>query len=241
MADDLANAARILSRAASRLASSSSAESSPSFSSRAPEATSRTDDELRTLFPHHFTSSSRRWENPGTSSRSSRKRRRAGAQIPKCKEITRKFICLADKEQSETPDSEEHRELLMAGLGEAKIAVPEESSEKDVRELLIKTFPKLKDAGGFELMYVETRKRELRLIPPGLNGLPMKYLVSFVGQGKIFVRPIQQDLLLESSEPPTKVIQKETCRKCLATLDVNAMREHYSVCSKMDGMYCFDE
>ena len=36
------------------------------------------------------------------------------------KEIIRKFVCLSDKEQLETPDAEEQRELLMVGLGETK-------------------------------------------------------------------------------------------------------------------------
>ena len=71
-------------------------------------------------------------------------------------------MCLADKEQYDVPDREEQRELLVAGLGEVKVAVPENAKEKDVRDLLTEIFPKLKDSGGFELMYVESRSKELQ-------------------------------------------------------------------------------
>ena len=43
-----------------------------------------------------------------------------GGKDQKCKIIIRKFLCLSDKDQSETPDAEEQRELLIAGLGEAR-------------------------------------------------------------------------------------------------------------------------
>ena len=104
---------------------------------------------------------------------------------------------MSDKDQSETPDAEEQRELLMTGLKEVKISVPKESNEMEIRDLIMETYPKLIDAGGFELVYAEPRKRDLRIITPGPNGLTIKYIVSFIGQGKIFVRPIQENLLLE--------------------------------------------
>ena len=42
----------------------------------------------------------------------------------KRKEIIRKFVCLSDKEQLETPDAEKQQELLMVGLGETKSLLP---------------------------------------------------------------------------------------------------------------------
>ena len=53
-----------------------------------------------------------------------------------------------------------------------------------IRDLVIETFPKLMDAGGFELMYAEPWKRDLRIIPPGPNGLTIKYFVSLIGRSK---------------------------------------------------------
>ena len=69
MADDLANAARILSRAAERLTKqvSNTVESNPRSSVAAPVAaspsredeSSRMEEELKSLFPHHFHQPSR--------------------------------------------------------------------------------------------------------------------------------------------------------------------------------------
>lgn len=242
MADDLVQVARMLSRAAERL--TTNIENSPSSSEASPAATvtptdsSRMDRELGTLFPHHFQPSSSR-NYASNFPRKSRKRKasEASSKAKKGKAIVRKFICLSDKDQSETPDAEEQRELLMAGLGETKIFVPEESNEPEIRDLIMETFPRLQGAGGFELMYAEPRKRDLNVIPPGPNGLTMKYLATFVGQGKIYVRPIQEDLALESSPLVQMNVQvkKERCKRCLALLDVYALREHYATCSKQEN------
>lgn len=242
MADELANAARILSRAAERLGSRSSAspqsECSSNENSVASSSTSSSNpsvsNEVSRLFPHHFQrdSSSSNWR-PSTSKK---RKRTPAAKATKSKLIVRKFVCLSDKDQVETPDSEETRELLLAGLGETKLSVPEEATEIEIREVVMKTFPKLREAGGFEFMYSEPRKRELKVIPPGPSGLTMKFLVSFIGQGKVFVRPIQQDL---DCTPPfeTTMVQKETCKRCLVTLDVYSLRKHHAICSKINSKY----
>ena len=85
-------------------------------------------------------------------------------------------------------------------------------------------------------MYAEPRKRDLRIIPPGPNGLTMKYLVSFIGQ-KIFMRPIQENLLLEnpSHAQVKELVHKERCKRCMVLLDVHALREHYTACSKQNN------
>ena len=212
------------------LTSSSTTSVVPSTSS------SRAHSELQTLFPHHFTSNSRS-ASCNRNRSNSRKRKRNAQQSgtnnckSKTKTITRKFVCLADKEQYDVPDREEQRELLVAGLGEVKVAMAENSKEKDVRDLLTEIFPKLKDSGGFELMYVESRSRELLVIPPGPDGLSMTYIASFIGQGKIYIRPIQQDLPL-NDDGASPVTQKEECKNCHAMVNLITLREHYEQCRK---------
>ena len=39
--------------------------------------------------------------------------------------LTRKFVCLSDKDQQEVPECEEMRELLIHGLGEVKVTITE--------------------------------------------------------------------------------------------------------------------
>jgi hypothetical protein len=154
----------------------------------------------------------------------------------KAKSLTRKFVCLADKEQVEAPDREEQRNLLVAGLGEVKVAIPEDANENNVRDLLIETFPKVEESGGFELMYAETRSRDLLVIPPGPDGLSTKYLASFIGQGKIYIRPIQQDLPL-NEDMSTVVTRQEECRNCHAMIDLVCLRDHHEICTQdKEGM-----
>eukprot|EP00794_Sanderia_malayensis_P021142 gene21142-23220_t len=256
MAEDLGNAARLLSRVASRL-SGSELPTSP-----APQETVATDaaTELRNLFPHQFrpfasssSSSSAFFNNnrPRPSGVFSRPNSRKRKKKQTVKEIVRRFVCLADKNQEESPDAEEHRKLLAAGLGEMKVSLPEDSVEKGVRDLLNHAFPKLKSAGGFEFMYVETQSRELKVMPPGPNGITMRYLVSFIGQGKVFIRPIQENLLGDDnfeSQPkeeqrsgPFDPPQREMCNKCMKIMDIHELRSHNMNCGRDDKREDFDD
>ena len=67
---------------------------------------------------------------------------------------TQKFICLASKDMRRVPGSiGEKEELIEAGLGEKSVFIPDvECSAQEFKETLITEFPKLADAGGFELM-----------------------------------------------------------------------------------------
>ena len=112
------------SRAAERL--TTNIESSPSTSQPAV-ATAATDNgpgrfqrELSTLFPHHFQPTGSHSASFNKPQRSVKCKASETTTKTNRKEIIRKFVCLSDKEQLETPDAEEQRELLMVGLGETK-------------------------------------------------------------------------------------------------------------------------
>ena len=231
---DLTSAAGLLNRVTLRLSSSTErnhGNRGVQGASAGVEAGS-VRGELRTLFPHHFGSATGTVSNRSQihlqASSGSRKRKEPAQ---KCKEIVRKCVCLADKEQADAPDCEEHRQLLMAGLGEMELSVPEEAEESDIRAVLVANFPKLEFAGGFELMYSESRSRELKLIPPGPQGLTMKYLVSFIGQGKVYIRPIQENLPLEHKESKLESHgQREMCNNCMEMIHLHKLMEHYLKC-----------
>ena len=55
-------------------------------------------------------------------------------------------------------------------------------------------FPQLKEAGGYELLRVGTRSRNLELIPIPPGGYTAQYLKEVVQQAKVYIRPIQADL-----------------------------------------------
>ena len=109
-----------------------------------------------------------------------------------------KVVCLSDKNASRVPCSLAEREVLVqAGLGEQKVVVPDiECSSLEFRRVLVTAFPKLGACGGFDLLRCITNSRELEVISPEVSQ-SAKLLKSVVGNGKIFIRPIQQNLNLK--------------------------------------------
>lgn len=86
-------------------------------------------------------------------------------------------------------------------------------------------------------MYVESRSKELLFIPLGPDGLSMTHIASFIGQGKIYIRPIQQDLPL-NDDGASPVTQKEECKNWHAMIDLISLREHYKQCrTNNEGLF----
>ena len=74
-----------------------------------------------------------------------------------------------------------------------------EANAHDISSELSFHFPKLKSAGGFELM--KTQEGGGKLLSPiqvPQTGYSATYLKSVVHDAKIYIRPLQQDLSLES-------------------------------------------
>lgn len=63
-------------------------------------------------------------------------------------------MCLAKRESSSVPDSQERAALILSGLGEKKIQLDEYSEWPEIYEELMFQYPKLKESGGFELLRV---------------------------------------------------------------------------------------
>ena len=62
------------------------------------------------------------------------------------------FVCLSNSSQDTIPDGEERAALQIAGLGEKKISFCTLSDAQDIYHDLLFHFPKLSEAGGFELL-----------------------------------------------------------------------------------------
>ena len=87
-------------------------------------------------------------------------------------------------------------ELISAGLGEKKIMIPDVScSCKEFQNTLINEFPKLEDAGGFELLRCIPNSKTLEKMSPSVSTSP-KMLKGVIGSGRIYIRPLQRDLCL---------------------------------------------
>ena len=85
---------------------------------------------------------------------------------------------------------------LLLGLGKKNVSLLEDGDSEDICWELMDAFPKLKDAGGYELLRVVDRGRSLEVIPLPEDGYTVPYLKDVVQQAKIYIRPIQRDLSL---------------------------------------------
>ena len=84
--------------------------------------------------------------------------------------------------------------LLEAGLGERKISFPDmDCGPEEYCQKLYQTFPKLREAGGFEMMRCYSNSRLLELIAPSALQSP-RATHDRVGRSKVYIRPIQKDL-----------------------------------------------
>lgn len=70
-------------------------------------------------------------------------------------------------------------------------------------EFILASYPKLRDAGGFELLKISgtTRNRHLSLIPCPNQGYTVTYLkdpVLLVNHSIIYIRPLQRNLNMDN-------------------------------------------
>ena len=122
-----------------------------------------------------------------------RGRNTSGKTLSKKKKIpkwTHTFICLSSPKQTSIPDGNEREKLKLAGLGEMSICLNLCAEAWEIKEELLFTFPKLNNAGGFELLRVaECGGRMLDVIAMPKGGFTVTYLKAVVHSAKIYVRP----------------------------------------------------
>ena len=88
--------------------------------------------------------------------------------------------------------------VIKAGLGPKKIPFLDFGEPFEFHAEIISAFPKLHNAGGYELLRTKQHNtRELFVISPQSGGYTAEYLRRIVGQAKVFIRPIQKDLSLD--------------------------------------------
>ena len=131
------------------------------------------------------------------------------------KEISTKFFCLANTTQEDVPNNDEKQQLLVAGLGKKKVTLQSNSAPSNFVAAIKETYPKLTDSGGYEFMYAKASSRQLSIIDERENGYTIEFLKRFVGQGRVYIRPIQLE---------------EICNHCMNIFPMNKLREHLYLC-----------
>ena len=119
-----------------------------------------------------------------------------------------KLVCLALKGVKRIPVTAAEREILMAsGLGEKQVLVPNiNCSWNEFREIILTAFPSLNGCGGFEFLRCVSNTKDLEVIWLSVAQSP-KLLKGMIANGRVFIRPIQKDLVLHDQEELTAVIQ----------------------------------
>lgn len=130
--------------------------------------------------------------------------RKGGNKKKKLPTWTHTFVCLANMSQNEVPDGNEWASLQPSGLGEKRVTLYSCSEMQNIYDELLFQFPKLKQAGGFELLRVpEGGGKLLQVIASPGSGYTVEYLHAVVHHAKIFIRPMQNNL---SADPETSQV-----------------------------------
>jgi len=120
---------------------------------------------------------------------------------------THDFICLANHCQSHVPSRSEKFQLQDAGLGRKTIVFHRKDQPLAFAEKVESVYPKLKDAGGFELLRSGPSNKDLVVITPPASGYSVAFLreSSGLGQALAYIRPLQKSLSMAVAKNVFKV------------------------------------
>ena len=119
---------------------------------------------------------------------------------------THKFFCLSNVGTHTVPLSKGAKEALTsAGLGEKVLSLPSASRAADLHHLILETFPSLSSCGGYTLLKCIGKTKGLEVLnsPPG-GHTPLS-ISAVVGQSRVYIRPLQQDIVLSPAVGETEV------------------------------------
>ncbi|XP_068689839.1 uncharacterized protein [Montipora foliosa] len=152
--------------------------------------------------------------------------RTGGRSSTKEKTFTRTIVCLADKQQITVPSSDDKIHLRNNFLEEKKVAIPTTASKQRVKEVLYEAFPPLKSCGGFEMLLAHEKSRtKLRVVNYGSCSADE---LRCLGTGRIYLRPIQKDIVLGDEDDSDD--QFEDCFICKVAIPLRQMRTHMDLC-----------
>ncbi|XP_033113236.1 G2/M phase-specific E3 ubiquitin-protein ligase-like [Anneissia japonica] len=142
------------------------------------------------------------------------------------------MVCLSKPDADTTPRSEEKQLLIDVGLGEKTVFIPDINiSPEQFCQVLYTYFPKLQDAGGFELLTCIGSERKLVTIRGKYTPQNIK---DRLGQGRIYIRPIQNSLNLDPVDSGVDVDSglMQKCSKCQKEFPFNILKKHIESCSR---------
>ncbi|KAJ8049416.1 G2/M phase-specific E3 ubiquitin-protein ligase [Holothuria leucospilota] len=140
--------------------------------------------------------------------------------------FSRKVVCLANRDDCKVPMFEEKALLKRCGLGEKAISFLADGDISEVEDALLKSFPQLEKAGGFELLRPGDRSRTT-LSVVSVGACCAEDIKSFCSD-RFYIRPIQCNLDLEENEP--SMLACERCHRCEMNIPLHLLRDHVDEC-----------
>ena len=92
------------------------------------------------------------------------------------------FLCLASRFTAQVPGRQDKEELKAAGLGEERIHIGLRASAEQLHQKFLVVYPKLENAGGYELLRCLPNSRSLTRLQPSSCGHTPESLKKDVGQ-----------------------------------------------------------
>ena len=182
--------------------SSSSSSSETSKSSRAMVACGKALDVLTHLKAMHLSEQKANFQPYQTSkcgkrlctSGSSVETPTKSSKVSKSITWSHKFVCLAMTTATKVPTSKEKSFLSSVGLGEKVIMFPSMQVMLDeFQDILKRHYPQLEESGGFDLLKCKPNTRELEEFPY-MVAYPIPWIQQQVSSGRVYIRPLQNDL-----------------------------------------------
>ena len=145
-----------------------------------------------------------------------------------------KFVCLGSMKANKTPTSTEKALLSSVGLGEKVIKFRSHQTMLDeFQDVLKSEYPQLENCGGFDLLKCKPNSRNLEEIPFMVT-YPILRIQQLVSTGRIYIRPLQNDLIdLDDNE--IDWVSRKTFRHV-----TEVFKSNYLVCTVAIGnrLYC---
>ena len=109
-------------------------------------------------------------------------------------------VCLRHTDQASRPSAEEKIELARDGLGLAELSFEHDGNSRHIHQVLTEKFPQLESCGGYTLCRLTDNSHHLFEIEHPAKGLSVPFLKDILGQAKLYIRPLQCDILHSCEE-----------------------------------------
>ena len=117
---------------------------------------------------------------------------------------TKDVVCLRDRTQDTSPNTEEKIELAQLSLSK-KLVFPAEGDAAEVHDIILSNFPILSECGGYTLMRTADNSRSLVAVEGPDGGTTVPFLKDILRQARLYIRPLQSDI----EEYQLKILNRE--------------------------------